>query len=243
MISCRLLPYAVADGPSNMAADEVLLETAKSGLASLRFYGWSEPTVSLGYFQAEAMRLSDSRLRNLPSVRRPTGGATLVHDQELTYALALPGGPPWQGRESWLRRMHAILAAALSDLGVTARLCEPTGAEHSAAFLCFLHFSAGDLLVASAKVVGSAQRKQRRALLQHGALLLAASPHTPSLPGVLELTGKLLPAGEMMNTVVRRFGRDTGWSVMPSQWTASERRQIQELVQQKYTQSGWNHKR
>ena len=50
-IIVRVLPFAVADGPHNMAADEVLLEGALAGVASLRCYGWTTPTVSLGYFQ------------------------------------------------------------------------------------------------------------------------------------------------------------------------------------------------
>ncbi len=92
----RLLPFATADGPHNMAADESLLEAAIAGAASLRFYGWSVPTLSLGYFQPQSVRLADSRLTGLPWVRRPTGGAALVHHHELTYAVALPAGRPWQ---------------------------------------------------------------------------------------------------------------------------------------------------
>src|SRR5947209_7466749 len=72
MNTVRLLPFAAADGPRNMAADEVLLEAAVGGGASLRFYGWSEPTLSLGYFQPQSVRLSDPRLAGLPWVRRPT---------------------------------------------------------------------------------------------------------------------------------------------------------------------------
>ena len=39
-----------------------------------------------------------------------------------------------------------------------------------------------------------AQRRQRGALLQHGAVLLAASPYTPALAGVAELSGRRLDA-------------------------------------------------
>src|SRR5262249_48023783 len=155
---------------------------------------------------------------------------TLVHHHELTYALALPAGPPWEGQTSWLRRMHRVLAAALSDLGVIAQPYEATGAEHAPGFLCFHHYSGGDLMTGNAKVAGSAQRKQRRALLQHGALLLASTPHAPSLPGVLELTGRQLLTGDTMDAVVRRFGRDTGWSVVPTDWKAGEQRRTEELV-------------
>ena len=47
--------------------------------------------------------------------------------------------------------------------------------------LCFQHLTPGDLLLQGAKVVGSAQRRHRGALLQHGGILLAASPHAPEL--------------------------------------------------------------
>src|SRR5438093_13282662 len=106
----RLLPYAVADGPHNMAADEALLESAVAGAASLRFYGWAEATLSLGYFQPERSRQQYARLARLPFVRRPSGGHALVHHHEVTYALALPVGRPWQAGEPWLCRMHEIIA-------------------------------------------------------------------------------------------------------------------------------------
>src|SRR4051794_38575411 len=95
---CRLLPFESADGAGNMAADEVLLQAAAAGMAGLRFYEWSKATLSLGYFQPAAERLHDVKLAKLPWVRRPTGGEALVHQHELTYALALPAGLPWQRR-------------------------------------------------------------------------------------------------------------------------------------------------
>src|SRR5262245_36618496 len=101
-----------------MAADEALLETALAGRASLRFYGWDRATVSLGYFQPERLRHEDPRLVSLPSVRRPSGGAMLVHHHEVTYVLTLPPGPLWQtghAAQDWLRRMHEVIAAALAD--------------------------------------------------------------------------------------------------------------------------------
>src|SRR5580693_2234932 len=105
-----------------MAADETLLRSAVEGTASLRFYGWTAATLSLGYFQPCALRLTDDRLANLPWVRRPSGGATLVHHHELTYAIAVPAGPPWHADQRWLPRMHRIIAAALTGLGVTETL-------------------------------------------------------------------------------------------------------------------------
>jgi lipoate-protein ligase A len=227
-----------------MAADESLLQSAVSGTASLRFYGWSPTTLSLGYFQREEVRHGDPRLAALPYVRRPSGGDTLVHHHEVTYALALPAGPSWQTRAGpWLRRMHAILAAALDSLGVDARVYEPIARQPCEGPLCFRHFTAGDLILRGAKVVGSAQRRHRGALLQHGALLLARSPHTPSLPGILELTGKTLTVEAICQSVPRAFSRHTGWGLRAADWLIEERGRIGELVAAKYAQEAWNRKR
>jgi lipoate-protein ligase A len=246
MPNCRLLPWRVADGPWQMAADEAMLETAAAQeLASLRFYGWTQATISLGYFQPHASRLADPRLAPLPWVRRPTGGATLVHHHEVTYALALPAGPPWQSRDRpWLKRMHQIIAGAFAGLGVALRLCGDEEEMKLGDGLCFLHQTPGDLLCASAKVVGSAQRKQRGALLQHGGILLAQSMHTPALPGMHERAG--LPLGSesrVVEAVCDAFAWETGWELREVDWSAEERRRIGELIGSRYAAASWNEKR
>jgi lipoate-protein ligase A len=240
---CRLLPFAIAGGAHNMATDEALLESAVTGIASLRFYGWSEPTVSLGYFQKEDVRRADPLLENLPCVRRPTGGATLVHHHEVTYALALPEGPPWQTGERWLVRMHGILAVALAKLGVLCRVHAEEHNQPTAGPLCFKHFAPGDLLIGDAKIAGSAQRRQRGALLQHGAILLARSDHTPTLPGVLELTGYRPRVEELCSAVTSAFATQTGWQLTAGELSVTEQDRVGELAQTKYSQNKWNRKR
>lgn len=239
----RILPFSLADGPHNMAADEVLLESAHAGIASLRFYRWSAATVSLGYFQPHHARQHDERLANLPYVRRPTGGGALVHHHELTYALAMPSGSRLQssGHGSWLCRMHTIIAEGLAELDV-----KPDTVSHEQPapnLLCFHHLTPGDLVLNSAKVVGSAQRRQRGALLQHGSILLAASPHTPTLPGIREFTGRTVAIPDLATALERAFVAETGWTLKAGDWTPSEHARIGELVRIKYGQSVWNQKR
>ena len=245
-LTCRLLPYACADGPHNMAADEALLQSATAGTASLRFYGWSEPTLSLGYFQPERVRLEDPKFAALPFVRRPSGGAALVHHHELTYCLALPPGP-WQRGEPWLSRMHRIIAAALLALGVRTHIQQGERGtivpRVHGSFLCFRQFTPGDLLIDAAKVVGSAQRKQRGALLQHGAILLARTPHTPILAGIRELTDIVLTASQTMAAVIRSFADFSKVQLVDEVWTAAEPRVISELATTRYSQDTWNRKR
>src|SRR5579872_5935707 len=227
-----------------MAADETLLQAATAGAASLRLYGWTEPTLSLGYFQPAALRESDTLLAALPFVRRCTGGETLMHHHELTYALALPPGGEWQPRNPpWLCRMHGIIARALASLGVGGVSC-PGTERKLGNVLCFLHQTPGDLLCGAAKVVGSAQRKQRGALLQHGAILLAKSPHTPALAGLRELAGfDPQRLDELKRALLAAFAADTRWRLEPDDWTPAERMRIADLAELKYRSSSWNHKR
>jgi lipoyl(octanoyl) transferase len=240
---CRSLPYAETDGPRNMAADEALLQSAIHGTASLRFYGWTTPTISIGYFQPERIRQDEQALATLPFVRRASGGATLVHHHEVTYALALPPGAPWQTRISWLQRMHVIIAAALTEFGISAHLHRSVWEPSTPSPLCYLQHAPCDLLIGSSKIVGSAQRKQRGALMQHGGILLAGSPYTPALPGIQEPSGRCLTVAETCDSVRRAFIEQTGWEIEPGDWTASERQAVAELAANKYSQDWWNRKR
>jgi lipoate-protein ligase A len=241
---CRLLPFSTAEGAWNMAADETLLEAAAAGIASLRFYAWSQPTLSLGYFQSSAVCRAYPRLGELAWVRRASGGAALVHHHEITYALALPSGLPWQKRgESWPKTMHAILRDALVAFGVSASLCNPADAEKRDDVLCFHHLTPCDVHIDKAKIAGSAQRKQRGTLLQHGGLLLAASPFTPALPGIRELVGVILDPSSLCAAIQEQFARSSGWQLVPADWSASDRSRTDELAQNKYAQATWNEKR
>lgn len=242
---CRLLPWSVRDGATNMAADEVLLHwSAASGAPAFRCYGWDVATVSLGYFQPAAARLADPRLAALPWVRRPSGGATLVHHHELTYALTLPPGLAAHRAEPWMARMHRLIAQALGELGIAGQVHLVTGAtvKHGDV-LCFQQFTPGDLLCAGRKVVGSAQRKHHQALMQHGSILLTQSEHAPALPGLRELTGVALTAVQVAEVLTAELARDTGWSLEPLDCSAAERAEIDEVARTKYASVEWNAKR
>jgi lipoate-protein ligase A len=240
----RLLPFAEGRGAWNMAADEALLESAAEGVATLRCYGWTTPTLSLGYFQRAADRLADPLLAGLPFVRRPSGGGALVHHHEVTYCLALTGGEPWQRPgESWARRLHNLLQRALAVLGVLTELCPPDGERGRGDFLCFRHITPDDLLLGPHKIAGSAQRRPRGALLQHGGILLARSAHTPALPGIAELTGRRLSTLDVAAALAEQFVHGVGWAVEPGDWDGAEISRAAELEATRYTAASWNEKR
>src|SRR5262245_35643732 len=120
----RLLIDPPASGAWNMAVDEVLLETAAiAGRATLRFYAWQEPTLSLGYFQSVADRHQHPASCDCPIVRRPSGGGAILHDRELTYSIALPQS---QAQSKAAHDLYAVfhqsLIATLGELGIAAEL-------------------------------------------------------------------------------------------------------------------------
>ena len=244
MPTCRLLPTAAAPGATNMALDEALLRSAvEDKIASLRFYTWSEPTLSLGYFQHHADRLKDPLQAGVAWLRRPTGGDAILHHHELTYTLALPAGPPWHTAESWLCRFHNAIEAAFRQFGVNARPVVCGEEQRLGPFLCFQHQTPADLRIDGHKVVGSAQRRPHGATMQHGSILLRKSPHAPALPGIRELSGIDLAIPELERAIVAELAKETGWTFEPGDWSDDERRAAAELEREKYGATEWNEKR
>ena len=240
----RLLPFAGADGATNMAADEALLESAARGVASLRFYTWTEPTLSLGYFQPAEERLADANLARLAWVRRSTGGAAIVHHRELTYALALPPGKEWTSAEHWICRFHHILQHVLKARGVESHAVVCGEEQKLGPVVCFLHQTPGDLLIGGSKVAGSAQRKMRGALLQHGSILLHRSEYAPHLAGICDRPGAPRITPEVLADELKAaFAADTGWTLTPGAWTPEELARTAAIRAEKYANPAWNEKR
>jgi lipoate-protein ligase A len=188
---CRLLRHPPASGAWNMAVDEMLLGRAQEqATACLRFYRWSEPTLSLGYFQTYSDRQEHPPSLACPAVRRLTGGGAIVHDIELTYGIVLPDTHPLAARRDELyQAVHGGLIEVLRGLGIPARLCAESDKTRTAQepFLCFQRRSPGDVLVGKTKICGSAQRRRNGAVLQHGSLLWRISAAAPELPGIADI--------------------------------------------------------
>jgi lipoyl(octanoyl) transferase len=191
---CLVFPFESAEGAANMALDEALLNAVAGGgeVALLRTYGWSEPTLSLGYFQHVAEAQADSRWRSVPTVRRFSGGGALWHHHEVTYALAVPASHPLARPSTKLyQAVHATIRDTLRSRGVSAfrrgDLATSEKSERKRAFLCFTGTDPEDIVTDGVKIVGSAQRRREGAVLQHGSLLLARSFRTPELPGVCDV--------------------------------------------------------
>ena len=118
----RLLNMGKNCAAMNMAIDEAILLSQKAQpCPTLRFYDWTQPAFSFGYFQdiAAAVDVPACRADGIELVKRMTGGGTVVHGWELTYTLILP-------RTS--RAAHARLQTSPTGRAAHARLqTSPTG--------------------------------------------------------------------------------------------------------------------
>jgi lipoate-protein ligase A len=162
-----------------MGVDEALARLCVEAPV-LRFYAWDRPTLSLGYGQTVAeVDVDRCRAHAVRLVRRPTGGRAVLHGDDLTYSLVLPLIDPWAGLPvtERYRRINACLVRGLASLGLPAILGAAVGAGASARTpFCFAAMGPHEVLVDGKKVIGSAQRRFSRALLQQGAILLTFDP-------------------------------------------------------------------
>ncbi len=178
-------------GSWNMSVDEVLLDAAAAGGAcTLRIYDWEQATVSLGYFQSADDPSLKSRFPQLPKVKRLSGGGAILHQHEVTYSIAMTPGHPLAASPGVLyEEVHRRVIALLGRLGVEVRLRGEATSLAPEPFLCFSRGDVRDIVLGPHKVMGSAQRRRRGAVLQHGALLLARSEFAPEFPGLSQLAG------------------------------------------------------
>ncbi len=165
----------------NMAVDTSLLVDCEQGLIppTVRFYGWSEPAITVGYSQKAEAELDRERCRELgiAVVRRPTGGRALLHHRELTYSIVAPMSlaPFDRGLKATFGAVSEALLAGLMSLGVrgdanTCRQKPGSGRRRSPA--CFASLNHCEITVDGKKLVGSAQKRTAKAFLQHGSVII-----------------------------------------------------------------------
>ena len=97
-------------------------------LPTLRFYRWSEPSVSFGYFGRFEEAQAFARGRAL--VRRWTGGGIVPHGgDDLTYSVMIGSADETFAYSSRMiyRRVHSTIERALQLVGVGAMLAEEDG--------------------------------------------------------------------------------------------------------------------
>ena len=224
-VPCRVIvDLNPASGAWNMAVDEVLLESAlERAVCTLRWYRWDVPTLSLGYFQSRASALHEPRFAGMPIVRRLTGGGAIVHHHELTYSCALAPVHPLAANPRRLYSLvHECAVAVLAGFGVEARLRGETHAERESEFLCFSRGDPHDVVMQHGKVLGSAQRRRKGAVLQHGSLVLRRSPKAVEFAGIFDFGAPEADSDELAGRLAAAISRLISPDPVPGELTPAE---------------------
>ncbi|TWT83936.1 Octanoyltransferase LipM [Planctomycetes bacterium CA13] len=264
-------PVFTENSPAlNMAIDQAILESVDEGAGpTLRLYQWSEPTLSLGYFQRAGDRSLHATSQSLAMVRRATGGGAIVHHHELTYSFVCPITKSLVGARSNLyKRTHQAIVQTLAQFGVRAARYEDQGDSQVSRdpigdpiggqvggqirgepdgikepFLCFARRTDEDLIVAGYKVTGSAQRTARRAVLQHGSILMDVSPFAPELPGVNTLASKQIDVEAFAEKFAAQIEGFFSIHLSGYQLDPSLRQRARRIVEERFGSTIWNKKR
>lgn len=199
-----------------MERDQQMLEyVSEHPVILMRVYTWSSPTLSLGYFQPYKDRNAHPQSESIAVVRRATGGGAIVHHHDVTYSIAIPPSLLVEqigAAQPVYDAIHDAMVDWLCERDFpAAKWSEPTCKSDKCSFLCFERRSLGDVIVGPAKVMGSAQRRLRGGLLQHGSLLLKTSTHAPSLQGLSELSR--LTSGPESSDIADNETDSTGYQV------------------------------
>ncbi|TAN39831.1 MAG: lipoate--protein ligase family protein [Nitrospirae bacterium] len=255
----RLIDSGNGAAPFNMALDEALALSVRRGASApvLRLYGWVHPSVSLGRFQ----RTSDidtgyCSARDIPVVRRPTGGRAILHDAELTYSFSVRTDHPSfaQGLRESYRKISGAIGLALQRTGIMAEAKDrpEKGTVLAGSPLCFQSSSRGEILCGSKKIVGAAQKRWTDGLLQQGTLPYRYDKEVmrsvfrlgPEIDPDQCMTGLKAVMPDLREDLLKKdiakaFGDIFGISFVPSHPSEEELVLAHELETRKYLQDSW----
>ncbi|MBA2133090.1 lipoate--protein ligase family protein [Capillibacterium thermochitinicola] len=265
----RFLPWTAGPAAWNMAVDEALLTSYLQGTApvTLRFYGWDPPALSLGYLQAplSAARQARCRQAGVEWVRRPTGGRAVFHQHEITYALVTGEREGFSGSVlADYQKIGLGLQRGFALLGLTVEMVSGLRCGKGVRSEdCFAAPSWYELTYQGKKLVGSAQLRRGKALLQHGSILLTYDPwfwqevwreearleaaETAAVPekviGLKEAFGALPDPPVVIAALRQGLSEVLGINWEEGSLTAEERRLAARLQREKYANADWNNRR
>ncbi len=217
----------------NLALDEALL---RSGVETLRLYGWEPPGLSLGFFQS-ADEFAD--LDGYELVRRPTGGGAIAHTGELTIARIGRGASV----DAVYERLNALMVRAAEVLGAGPLTAGEGTPRPAPTGYCFDQSTCYDLLGGGGKLFGSAQRRARDRYLVHGTLVLSKNPLSSGAGSLEVAAGRMIGRAEAEEAVIEAFARLGGAELEPENPSESEWADAHRLVSKRYGCESWTFRR
>ena len=194
--SLRFIYDSPGSAAFNMAADLFLMEqcTCRPTVVAVRFYQWNPAAITIGYMQRPQEQLDLERLEKngISWIRRPTGGRAVLHKDDLTYSCIFSQDVKEMGKS--VAATYALISRSLRKglrrYGITTMVQGSASSliksAREAKLPCFLAPNRNEIMVKGRKLIGSAQYRSARAVLQHGSIPL--SPAYRQLPEYLLLS-------------------------------------------------------
>jgi lipoate-protein ligase A len=196
-ITARIIddtPHAAA---FNMAADLHLLAACESGPAVfVRIYTWEKPSITLGTMEkpGETLDMAVLNQHGAEWIRRATGGRSVLHHYDITYSCIFSNGAPGMGA-ALMDTYRVVSDCLIAGLGHTGIRCSRHDSpldnsllKSGAKLPCFLSPNRHEIMASGKKLVGSAQKRTAKAVLQHGSIPL--TPAFRNLPDYLRIDEK-----------------------------------------------------
>ncbi|MFC3041672.1 biotin/lipoate A/B protein ligase family protein [Virgibacillus xinjiangensis] len=262
------LDSGIQDAAINMALDESLLKWHSKGEIppTLRFYGWSKPSLSLGRFQkSSTIDLDAVHRHNCHFVRRLTGGSAVLHDNELTYSLVINEQDP-SIPTSVQEAYHVLSQGVLEgykNIGIAADFSVPEKKrDRERTSICFEKPAFYEMVVDGKKISGNAQTRKDGVVLQHGSIPISMNTgmlfdlfrfssekhrerkrkaFAGKAADIAQLTGKQLSYEEMTSAFKKGFEDGLGIHLHPFTLSEEQWEEVHQLAETKYSSEAWTH--
>lgn len=126
----------------------------------VRFFRWREKTLSVGRFQkTQDICWEYLHQHQITLVRRPTGGRAILHQNEITLSLVLPGMADISPHR-YYRELKRVMVRALQKVGIPVDEEEVDNPIHVHSPACFSLLFPHELTAGGKKIAGIAQAKK-----------------------------------------------------------------------------------
>ena len=260
----RCIDNPPAEAAWNMAVDEALLLSALEGKSppTIRFFQWKVRSITFGYTLKvdDELNVALCREREIPFVRRITGGGVVFHGCDMTFSVTFPRdlAPDTSSALDSYRFINEIFLRALSSLGIKASLLSREGNEKNAGVdsrnVCFVEPTTYDVLYDGRKLVGNAQRRRKGWVLNHGSMLYdtgyrdmvdllaaknAAMLFTENCVSLKEIAPNVTREN-VIKAIASQLSKDLGVIVEPGELLQEEAHRADHLAETKYRTDEWN---
>jgi len=255
----RLIIDSDSDGFYNMAKDEAIFSFYKKyKIPTLRIYSWSNPFITLGYFQkpSKVLKIDNLEKNKIEFTRRITGGFAILHFHEITYSLSLSCKDldlPRKVKDSYFVLTSFILNF-YKRLGIKNVMfaCKLSNSSKNTNF-CFASIEPYDILIEGKKIGGNAQCRRKELIFQQGSIplkldfsliekLINIEKKPIEVQGLGYFLNRDLDKEELKYKLAQAFEEELGVNLIFSSLDDEEKKETKRLIEEKYTQRFWKFK-